>query len=43
MDQAIKEQYLPDDEKDEATREMEKKKQEEDLYVTGAKGKRLEI
>lgn len=43
MDQAIKEQYLPDEEKDEATIEMEKKQQAEDLYVTGAGGKKLEI
>ena len=34
---------MPDEEKDEATIEMEKKQQAEDLYVTGAKGKKLEI
>ena len=43
MEEAIREQYLPDDGKDQETIEAEKRKQAEDLYVQKGKGKKLEI
>jgi len=43
MEQAIKDQYLPDEDKDEATLLAEKKAMESDLFVTGKSGKKINV